>query len=399
LGYPFPATGGNCSAFVSAGVSVHRIVTETDNGHTITFDDSYSSTDGSSHLVSLRLENWEGLASPANTSYEFPGQSSFAPATSAEQVNGTGGVPATILLENTNFSEPSTSAVRAAITYYQAPSGPFTFQTNANPGVFDARNAVTVPATGSVLIRYSYSEDYTLAAVEQEAQAAEDANDPPTVSITSPAPATTVVDSPVVVSGTASAGTGVRSVTVNGVAATLTGTTWSATVALTAGQNTITVTVTSETGVTSTTTETLDYSPPTQTVPPTDPMSPSNDFTVASAQAEPNGTIVVKLTVPAAGTVAMLGTHEDILRAVAASALLYPGHDRFEWARASGTAAAAGTVAITSHPDAAAKRLLARHRHYGWALHVTVWTTYTPVGGFPRSHETVVRVLSARHHR
>jgi hypothetical protein len=130
---------------------------------------------------------------------------------------------------------------------------------------------------------------------------------------------------------------------------------------------------------------------------------PSNAFRVAGATAEPNGTIVVRLTVPAAGTVAMLGTHEDVHRARVAGALLpsgllYPGHDRFEWARAGANAAAAGTVSITSHPDKAGRALLARHRRHGWALHVTVWTTYTPTGGHPRSVKTIVTVFSAGHH-
>jgi hypothetical protein len=124
----------------------------------------------------------------------------------------------------------------------------------------------------------------------------------------------------------------------------------------------------------------------------------SNDFSVASATARPNGTIVVKVKVPAAGTIAMLGTHEDVSGTAEASALLYPGHDRFEWARGSGKAGAAGTVSITSHPNKDGRELLARHRHYGWALKVTVWITYTPTGGYPRSHKTIVKVLSPRHH-
>jgi NHL repeat-containing protein len=128
-------------------------------------------------------------------------------------------------------------------------------------------------------------------------------------------------------------------------------------------------------------------------------LVPSNLYTVTGVTVESNGTIVVKVKVPAAGTIALLGTHEDVQPMREASALLWPGHQRFEWARANGEAAAAGTVAMTVHPDAAGKRLLARHRHYGWALHVTVWTTYTPAGGHPRSHKTIVKVLSARHSR
>jgi hypothetical protein len=139
---------------------------------------------------------------------------------------------------------------------------------------------------------------------------------------------------------------------------------------------------------------------PTPTPTPATPsLVPSNLYTVTGVTVESNGTIVVKVKVPAAGTIALLATHEDVQPMREASALLWPGHQRFEWARANGEAAAAGTVAITLHPDAAGKRLLARHRRYGWALHVTVWTTYTPAGGHPRSHKTIVKVLSARHSR
>jgi uroporphyrinogen-III synthase len=47
-------------------------------------------------------------------------------------------------------------------------------------------------------------------------------------------------------------------------------------------------------------------------------------------------------------------------------------------------------------PDSAGRRLLARHRKYGWALHVCVWTTYTPAGGHSRSVKTIILVLAAR---
>ncbi len=399
LGDPFPANSGNCSTFVGAGVSDHRIVTETDSGHTITIDDYYSSTDGSSHTVSLRLENDQTLAPSADTSYEFPGQSSFSPVTANEQVSASGGVPATIYIENTNYNEPSTSAIRAAITYYQPPSGPFTFQTSDYG--FDALDSFTVPATGTVPTRYSYSYDYTLAAVQQEVAAT---NEPTTVSITSPAPATTVVDSPVTVSGTVSSGSGVSSVTVNGIAATLTGTSWSAVVALTPGQNTLTVTATSQTGATATASETIDYAPPTTTgpttaVPATYPQPPSNRYAILAARAEPNGTIAVRVTVPGPGLVSLLGTHIDIEHRVSTASLLNPGFRRFAWGRTAIKMSAAGTLTIVLHPDSAGARLLARHRLHGWALHVWVWTTYTPVGGDPRSGKTVVKVLAARQHR
>jgi len=114
-----------------------------------------------------------------------------------------------------------------------------------------------------------------------------------------------------------------------------------------------------------------------------------------SAQA-PNGTGAVTLAVkvPGAGTVAVLGTHENI--GASASSLLEPGPHRFDWGRATATSAAAGLLELTLHPSAAGKHLLLRHRRRGWALHVRLWVTYTPAGGTPRSVASTVRILAAR---
>jgi hypothetical protein len=70
----------------------------------------------------------------------------------------------------------------------------------------------------------------------------------PFVTITSPADGATLTSSPVTVTGTAGANSGVKSVTVNGVGATLYTTTWSARVPLTHGQNTLTATMTPKYG-------------------------------------------------------------------------------------------------------------------------------------------------------
>jgi hypothetical protein len=122
---------------------------------------------------------------------------------------------------------------------------------------------------------------------------------------------------------------------------------------------------------------------------------PSNAFTISSARATSNGTVVLTLAVPGAGAVDILGTHEDIKHAAAASVLLDPGNSRFDWGRAKNTAGRAETMTVALHPDSAGTRLLKRHRAHGWALHVTIWTTYIPAGGDPRSTKRVVRVLSA----
>jgi hypothetical protein len=76
---------------------------------------------------------------------------------------------------------------------------------------------------------------------------------------------------------------------------------------------------------------------------------------------------------------------------------LVPGSERFAWARRNATAASAGAMRITLHPGAAGTRMFRFARGHGQALHVRVWTTYTPTGGSARSSEVTIRVLSVRH--
>jgi len=82
----------------------------------------------------------------------------------------------------------------------------------------------------------------------------------PFVTITSPANGATVTSSPVTVTGSAGGSSGVKSVTVNGVGATLYGTNWTAKVPLTPGQNTLTATMTPKYGSGATDSVTVTYS-------------------------------------------------------------------------------------------------------------------------------------------
>ena len=84
----------------------------------------------------------------------------------------------------------------------------------------------------------------------------------PFVTISSPADGATETSSPVTVAGTAGGDSGVKSVTVNGVTATVSGGTWSTTVPLTQGANTLTATMTTSDGSAATGSATVYYEPP-----------------------------------------------------------------------------------------------------------------------------------------
>jgi hypothetical protein len=272
-----PPPIASCSTWIASHVLLTRTVLVSDHGLVVEFKDAYSSTDAATHTVSLLLNNSQvfSLGPNSHVGYQFPGQSSFSESTLGETVSVPAGAPATIYLKNDALADGSTAGGVGAITYYQPPSGPFAFSAVASqfsdfPNDFDAPNQLTVPATGTANLDYVYTSGYTLGAVQSQVA---DVLTPPAVSMTSPDSGATESSSPVTVTGTAVAGSGVQSVTVNGVAATVSNGTFTASVPLVAGSNTITVVLTTLSGATASSSETVTYTPPTPP-PPTGPTPP-----------------------------------------------------------------------------------------------------------------------------
>jgi hypothetical protein len=126
--------------------------------------------------------------------------------------------------------------------------------------------------------------------------------------------------------------------------------------------------------------------------------APSNQFTIDGYTHGKNGAITLTINVPGPGSVSVLGTHSDPIArsSQTASTTLTPGYRRLAWTRRSATASKAGRMRITLQPDAAGTRMLRYARGQGWALHLRVWTTYTPSGGRARNTTTTIRVLTAK---
>ena len=262
----YSPSSSDCTAFKPTGVSIRRVTDFIDGGRVQTVTDTYSSTDGAQHTLDLRYET--DLANP-NAGWELPGQSSFAQHSTGDTGPPPGAAPGTVYTIHNATQAPSLTNPVAAMTF----SSPYSsvrfdntlWNTYGNPdgstseqsGLFDYQR--TVPAGGSTVIAWSYATGTSMSEVQGSAQAAEDSAQPPTVAIFSPGPGATETTSPVTVSGTASAGSGIKSLLVNGVAATVSGNTWTASVALTPGQNTLSAVVKSNGGNTARASETVSF--------------------------------------------------------------------------------------------------------------------------------------------
>jgi hypothetical protein len=132
--------------------------------------------------------------------------------------------------------------------------------------------------------------------------------------------------------------------------------------------------------------------------PPAGVLGPSNNFTIDGSTHARDGAITLRIDLPGPGSLSLLGTHSDPGAGTRAGTdRLLPGSERFAWARTIASAGNAGPVRITLHPGAAGTKMFRFARRHGQALHIRVWTTYTPTGGAARSSEVTIRVLSARH--
>jgi hypothetical protein len=281
----------DCTAFASTGVTLHRVTQYTDSAQVVTVTDTFSSTDGAAHALKLEYDT-DFYDSAAG--WELLGQSSFSYPAGETQAGPSS--PGTLYAIDDTTAAPSFANPVGAATF-STPYTELTFDdtiwTPAYPTTL-FEFLPTVPAGGSTSITWSYATATSLPRVRDLLQA-------PKVTITSPSSGAALTSSPVTVSGSAVAGGGVASVTVNGVAATVSGSSWSASVPLTPGANTLKATLTSLGGNTATASTTVSYMPATSTQTQTTPSTTAARVSVKSKSF--NGkAVLARLACAAAGS-------------------------------------------------------------------------------------------------
>jgi Glucodextranase, domain B len=276
----------SCTSYTAAGVELDRTIQMNQDGHVIVLTDSWRSTDGASHALDATYV--QGVHTGADhASFLFPGSSGFQDYPLNASISLPHG-PGTIYIKEDQATPDTGDAThpQGAVTYASAPDSAAVFTYSDETGgtsyaEWDAHYVRTVPATGALVLRFSYAQQYALADVKALAQAAVNSF-APSLAITSPADGSSTTNPHATISGTATDSAGITSLTVNGQAVNVAGNgSWSAPVVLAAGANQITAVATDADGFTTTRQLTVTYTPPAPAPGPgSQPSQPSQISTL-----------------------------------------------------------------------------------------------------------------------
>lgn len=240
----FAPTPSSCSSFVPAGIRLDRTIVQSHDGRLTTVRSLWSASDGASHQLHLEIENNEN-SSANDIAFLFPWIAPGFVVYHNGTLPGPPAAPGHIYVAG-SLAAPDGDGThpRGVIVFARAPKDErfVNDQTGGSNDVdFLAEYDLNVPAHGSVGTAFAFGDALSQADVNALGADGE-AGFRPAVSMNA---AGTSFASKLNVSGTASDGGGIASVTVNGTAATVASDgSWKASVPLHAGHNTLTATAT-----------------------------------------------------------------------------------------------------------------------------------------------------------
>jgi hypothetical protein len=241
-GAGFPPTFATCPAFAPTGVHFRRTAQTAREGGVLLFTDTYTSTDGASHPIDLRYDNYLSASRPVFT---WPGRIGPETFNQGDIVEGTFPAPGSVT-GGSGEDLISLEHPAASMTWDTAPTRVRYSSSEEFSADYLSR---TVPASGALTLRFAFVSAGNAEQLAANRGYGEDRLGVPSVFISSPVNGSTTSSSKVNVTGKATDNVGVSSLTVNGSPVAVgPGGGFVASVTLAAGTNTITALASDATG-------------------------------------------------------------------------------------------------------------------------------------------------------
>jgi hypothetical protein len=172
----YPPDATSCASFIDTGVTVHRTISQEDDGHIVYITDVWASSDGTAHTLDLQPVNeqrfWKSTGDSANVAYKFPGEGSFSTHAVGDSVNFPSTAPGAIYINYSGAADGDPAHGQGAIVFDQ-PSSPAHFdRINTSNSEFHPQQSATIPAHGCYTNRFAYVQAFTSAEVNTEAATA-----------------------------------------------------------------------------------------------------------------------------------------------------------------------------------------------------------------------------------
>ena len=163
----FPPAGGECEEFLPAGVRDDRTTEQSHDGHVVVIEDHFSSIDGEAHSVVALPDNDQDFGTHGEEiEYRFPGESGYALRADGDVVNFADSEPGVVYVKVAGAADGDVGTGRGAIVFFQE-SSPASFDTATRYlSRFEFENTLTVPATGTAMLKYAYVQGFEQAEVE-----------------------------------------------------------------------------------------------------------------------------------------------------------------------------------------------------------------------------------------
>lgn len=168
--HTYPATNVTCPSFVSTGVTDTRKIVQDHSGKVGWITDVFTNATGKAKTVDLLWQNdqhfYYSSGNANQVEYKFPGQSGYSTHLVNDVVN-LPHKPGKIFVRYHGASDGDVTHGRGAIVYNHAATAAKFMNLSTSQSDFTLHQTITVPAHGSMTLRWAYIADFQEATVEK----------------------------------------------------------------------------------------------------------------------------------------------------------------------------------------------------------------------------------------